>query len=286
MDRYAVIGNPVAHSLSPEIHHAFAKQTGERLRYEKLPAPADGFRETAESFFDAGGRGLNVTLPFKGDAFDWVQEAHGAAARSRAVNTIAIEDGGMAGYNTDGQGLIEDLLALGVGLKGRSLLVIGAGGAVRGVVPALLEAGAARVVIANRAVAKARALAARYPASVESAGLDRLRHTGADVQDGVAGRQGALDTRFDVVINGTSAGLEGQGALIDERIARNAVCYDMLYARDGSTPFCQWAARAGASAVADGLGMLVEQAGAAFAIWRGVRPDTRKILAELRHGCA
>ena len=286
MDRYAVIGNPVAHSLSPEIHHAFAKQTGERLRYEKLPAPADGFRETAESFFDAGGRGLNVTLPFKGDAFDWVQEAHGAAGESRAVNTIAIEDGGMAGYNTDGQGLIEDLLALGVGLEGRSLLVIGAGGAVRGVVPALLEAGAARVVIANRTVAKARALAARYPASVEGADLDRLRHIGADLQDGVAGRQGALDTGFDVVINGTSAGLEGQGALIDERIARNAVCYDMLYARDGRTPFCQWAARAGASAVADGLGMLVEQAGAAFAIWRGVRPDTRKVLAELRHGCA
>lgn len=268
MDRYAVIGNPVEHSLSPEIHHAFAEQTGERLHYDRLPAPAGGFRETAESFFDGGGRGLNVTLPFKGDAFDWVQEAHGAAGEARAVNTIALKGACRAGYNTDGEGLVEDLLALGVGLADRSLLVLGAGGAVRGIVPALLEADAARVVIANRTVAKAHELAARYPARVEGAALDRLT------------------PRFDVVVNGTSAGLAGQGALIDERIARGAVCYDMVYARDGRTPFCRWAMCAGASAVADGLGMLVEQAGAAFAIWRGVRPDTRKVLEELRHGCA
>ena len=264
MDRYAVIGNPVAHSLSPEIHHAFAEQTGQRLSYEKLPSAAEGFRETAESFFAAGGRGLNVTLPFKGNAFDWVQEARGAAAQARAVNTIALKDGRTAGYNTDGAGLVGDLRALGVDLAGRSLLVIGAGGAVQGVVGALVDAGAGRVVIANRTVSRARALAARYPAKVESAALD------------------TLTPGFDVVINGTSAGLEGQGALIEERMARQTVCYDMLYARDGETPFCKWARQAGASTVADGLGMLVEQAGAAFAIWRGVRPDTRRVLGDLR----
>ena len=267
MDRYAVIGNPVAHSLSPEIHRAFAEQTGQRLSYEKLTAPAGGFREAADSFFTTGGLGLNVTLPFKGDAFDWVSEARGAAARANAVNTIALEDGRTAGFNTDGEGLLGDLRALGVNVAGRSLLLIGAGGAVQGVLPALVDAGAGRVVVANRTVSRARALAARYPANVESAALD------------------GLAPGFDVVINGTSAGLKGQGALIDERVARDAVCYDMLYARDGSTPFCGWADRAGASAVADGLGMLVEQAGTAFAIWRGVRPDTRKVLEELRQGC-
>ena len=267
MDRYAVIGNPVAHSLSPEIHRAFAEQTGQRLSYEKLTAPAGGFREAADSFFATGGLGLNVTLPFKGNAFEWVHEARGAAARAKAVNTIALEDDRTAGFNTDGEGLVGDLRALGVNVAGRSLLLIGAGGAVQGVLPALVDAGAGRIVVANRTVSRARALAARYPANVESAALD------------------GLAPGFDVVINGTSAGLKGQGALIDERIARDAVCYDMLYARDGSTPFCGWADRAGASAVADGLGMLVEQAGTAFAIWRGVRPDTRKVLEELRQGC-
>ena len=268
MDRYAVIGNPVAHSLSPEIHQAFAEQTGQRLDYGILPAPAAGFQETAESFFAAGGRGLNVTLPFKGDAFDWMQETRGAAPGSEAVNTIALEEGRRVGYNTDGEGLVRDLRALGVRLAGLSVLVIGAGGAVRGILPAVVEARAARVVVANRTLAKARTLARRYPARVESAALDRLT------------------PGFHLVINGTSAGLGGQGALIDERVARDAVCYDLLYARDGRTPFCMWAARAGASTVADGLGMLVEQAGAAFDIWRGVRPDTRKVLRELRRGCA
>ena len=264
MDRYAVIGNPVAHSLSPEIHRAFAEQTGQRVAYGKLPAPANGFQKTAESFFTAGGLGLNVTLPFKGNAFDWVHEARGAAARAEAVNTIALDGGRTAGYNTDGEGLVGDLRARGVHLAGRSLLVIGAGGAVQGVLPALVDARAGRVVVANRTVSRARALAARYPANVEGVALD------------------ALTPGFDVVINGTSAGLEGQGALIDERVVRDAVCYDMLYSRDGRTPFCRWASGAGAASVADGLGMLVEQAGAAFAIWRGVRPDARKVFEELR----
>ena len=264
MDTYAVIGNPVAHSLSPEIHHAFGRQTGQLVRYETLPAPDGGFRAAAESFFDGGGRGLNVTLPFKGEAFEWVAVARGAAARSGAVNTINLEYGATAGYNTDGEGLVADLIALGIEVAGRRLLLIGAGGAVQGVVPALVAAGAARMVIANRTVARARALAAQCPEKLESASLSEL------------------EPGFDVVINGTSAGLQGQGALIDARVARGAACYDMLYARDGDTPFCRWAREAGAPLVADGLGMLVEQAGAAFAIWRGVRPDTREVLTRLR----
>ena len=264
MDRYAVIGDPVAHSLSPEIHRAFAEQTGQRLRYEKMRVPAGGLCRAAESFFAAGGSGLNVTLPLKTEAFDWVVIARGAAARAGAVNTIDLESGATAGHNTDGEGLVKDLQALGMDVAGRSLLILGAGGAAQGVVPALIDAQAARVVVANRTFARAQALAARYPGKVESAPLDELT------------------PGFDLVINGTSAGLQGQGALIDPRIVRGSVCYDMLYAVDGQTPFCRWASEAGASIVADGLGMLVEQAGAAFAIWRGVRPDTRKVLAALR----
>lgn len=263
-DRYAVIGNPVTHSLSPTIHSAFAKQTGQRLRYDKLSAPVRGFREAVEAFFAGGGRGLNVTLPFKGEAFAWVAVARGAAAGAEAVNTIALEGATTVGHNTDGEGLVGDLRALGVEPAGRRLLIIGAGGAVQGVVPALLDAGATRLVIANRTVARAEALASRYPEMVESAPLD------------------ALSPGFDVVINGTSAGLQGRGALVDAGIVRETLCYDMLYAPDGNTPFCRWARQAGAAAVSDGLGMLVEQAAAAFAIWRGVRPDSRAVLERLR----
>ncbi len=268
MDRYAVIGNPVAHSLSPEIHQIFATQTGERLCYEKLPAPQTGFREIAESFFAAGGLGLNVTLPFKVDAFDWVDETHGAALRAGSVNTIKLEDGNTHGFSTDGEGLVADLRALGIEVAGRDLLVLGAGGAVQAVLPSLIDAGARRLVVANRTAAKARALADRYPGPVESRPLE------------------ALAPGFDLVINGTAAGLQGTGALIDERIVRDLACYDMLYARDGDTPFCRWATAAGAATVADGLGMLVEQAGAAFAIWRGVHPETRAALKRLREPVA
>jgi len=260
------VGNPVAHSLSPQIHRAFAEQTGQRLRYGKLQAPQGGFGTFAEDFFAAAGAGLNVTLPFKGDAFRWVQVVRGAAKRAEAVNTISRERDAFAGYNTDGEGLVRDLRALDLALAGRRVLLIGAGGAAQGVVPALIDAGVAQLTIANRTLARAQRLAARYGANVRSAPL------------------AGLDAGFDLIVNATSAGLGGQGALIDESVATGTVCYDMLYDRDGATPFCLWANEAGAAAVSDGLGMLVEQAGAAFAIWRGVRPDTRKVLEELRHG--
>ncbi len=266
MDRYAVVGNPVSHSLSPEIHRAFAAKTGERLRYDKLLAPVDGFADSVGEFFERGGRGLNVTLPFKGEACRWVAEAQPAAARCGAVNTIALEDGKTLGFNTDGIGLVRDLEAQQVRISGRRLLLIGAGGAVSGVLDALIDANPASVHIANRTIAKAEALAERQGAAVAAASLD------------------SLDGRFDLIINGTSAGLTGEGGLIAPELAAGAQCYDLLYSRDAQTPFCRWAKDAGAAWVSDGLGMLVEQAAAAFAIWRGCAPSTRDLLRSLRPG--
>lgn len=264
MDRYAVVGNPVEHSLSPEIHRAFAERTGERLHYEKLLAPKGGFAATAAAFFKSGGKGLNVTLPFKRDACRWVDSAHPDAAQCSAVNTIALDKGRTRGFNTDGLGLIRDLEAQGVAISGRQLLVLGAGGAVRGILDALVEAGAAAIHIANRTPAKAAALAQGRAGRVSASSLGEVAGT------------------FDLVISGASAGLNGEGGLIAPQLARGAACYDLLYSRDGRTPFCQWAEDAGAAWVSDGLGMLVEQAAAAFAIWRGRQPETRSVLRALR----
>ena len=278
MDRYAVVGNPVGHSLSPEIHRAFAAETGQRLRYDKRLAPVDGFAKSAFQFFSQGGRGLNVTLPFKGEACRWVDEAQPAAARCGAVNTIALAGGRTLGFNTDGIGLVRDLEAQQVRISGRRLLVLGAGGAVSGILDALVAENPAAVRIANRTLAKAEALAERYDAKVAAASLDGL--------DG-------LDGRFELIINGTSvglsdtsAGLAGDGGLIAPSLVAGAQCYDLLYSRDGQTPFCRWAKQAGAAWVSDGLGMLVEQAAAAFAIWRGRTPSTRHLVQSLRSGTA
>ena len=275
MDRYAVVGNPVKHSLSPEIHQAFAAETGERLRYDKLLVPVDGFADQADEFFARGGCGLNVTLPFKGEACRWVAQAQPTAARCGAVNTIAIDDGETLGFNTDGIGLVRDLQAQAVGITGRRLWLIGAGGAVSGILDALVEANPSAVCIANRTLAKAEALAERHGATVSAAPLE------------------GLDGRFDLIINGTSVGvsdtsadLGGDGGLIAPRLAAGAQCYDLFYSRDGQTPFCRWAKRAGAVWVSDGLGMLVEQAAAAFAIWRGRTPSTRDLLRSLRSATA
>lgn len=266
MDRYAVIGQPIDQSLSPDIHQAFAAQTGERLCYGRLSAAADGFAAAAEAFFHAGGRGLNVTAPFKGDAYDWVKRADAQASSCTAVNTISLDAGETVGHNTDGLGLLRDLQVQRVPVAGQRLLIIGAGGAVRGILGALLDAGAAAVHIANRTPAKAQALAAARPGWVQASALEDI--------------QGS----YDLIINGASVGFAGQVVRIDPRLARDAACYDLFYSRDGQTPFCRWAARAGAAWVSDGLGMLVEQAAASFAIWRGRQPETRAVLRELRVG--
>ena len=264
IDRYAVIGNPVAHSVSPRIHGAFAAATGHSLRYEKILAQE--FAPAATAFFQAGGRGLNVTVPFKQDAYHWVDRVDDAAREARAVNVVMAGDDGYSGHNTDGIGLVRDLQEnLGVPLAHRRILVLGAGGAVRGVLGPMLRAGVGELTVANRTESKARALQRAFP--------DTNAVSLADVEEGC-----------DVVINGTSAGVAGQVPEVDPRAVRDAFCYDMFYVRSGATPFCAWSRRHGAAGVADGMGMLVEQAAETFLLWRGVRPSTAGIAESLGLG--
>jgi shikimate dehydrogenase len=270
-DRYAVIGNPVEHSLSPRIHAAFARATGQDLAYDRILAPLDGFRAAALAFRDGGGRGLNVTLPFKHEAWR-LAESHSDYARAAgAVNTLAFLDGRIAGHNTDGIGLARDLRDnLGCAVRGRSVLLMGAGGAVYGVMAALLGEEPRRVVVANRTVDKAEALVAHFSE------LHRLAADGVSASAYAALRGQA----FDLVINATSAGLgEGMPPLPRGVLASGALAYEMVYGRE--TAFMRFAAEGGAR-VADGLGMLVEQAAESFFIWRGVRPDTAPVIRALR----
>lgn len=259
-DRYAVIGNPIAHSLSPKIHRAFAVATGENVRYEALLA-ADFGRE-CDAFFENGGRGLNVTLPFKLDAFNWVDQVDASAQEARAVNTVVATEGYFKGHNTDGIGLLRDLCRnLGVDLEEKRVLVLGAGGAVRGVLGPLTRARPESLIIANRTIDKAKAV------SSEFYGVEHIP-------------LGALGVDYDVVINGTSIGLDVQSSfegLIDQSVIEGAFCYDMFYVLDGETPFCKWSREHGAAGVAGGLGMLIEQAAEAFLLWRGIRPPTNGI---------
>jgi shikimate dehydrogenase len=262
-DRYAVIGHPVAHSKSPWIHAQFARATGEDLEYGAIDAAPDGFVREVEKFRAAGGKGLNVTLPFKGEAFRYCAGTTARAAAAQAVNTLVLDRAQPFGDNTDGVGLVRDLTVnLGRSLAGAQVLLLGAGGAAQGVLAPLAQAGIAGLVIANRTPARAQALAARMPAAA-ACGFD-----------GLAGRA------FDLVINATAAGLEGElPPLPPALFTAGALAYDMVYGRD--TEFLAMARAAGAG-TADGLGMLVEQAAESFLLWRGVRPETRAVLAALR----
>lgn len=270
-DRYAVMGNPVGHSLSPTIHALFAEQTGQSLTYEAICPPREGFAEAVRGFQREGGRGLNVTLPFKGEAYELADTRTTRAQRAQAVNTLSCRaDYSLAGDNTDGAGLLRDLTGNhGVVLADAAVLVLGAGGAVRGVLGPLLEAGPLRVMIANRTAGRARELASAFAdlGAVEGIGLD------------------ALDGRsFDVVVNGTSTGLTGEPpALPDDLLRRGAICYDMVYG-EAAAAFLDWARRQGARLATDGLGMLVEQAAESFRVWRGVHPDTAAVIEALRRG--
>lgn len=268
MDRYAVVGNPVAHSKSPEIHARFAEQTGQALTYERLLAPLDGFAETIARFRAEGGRGLNVTVPFKQQAWQVADRRSERAQRAGAVNTLAFDAQGMFGDNTDGAGLVRDLsVNHRANLRERRVLVLGAGGAVRGILPSLLAERPGRVVIANRTVAKALRLARDFR------NLGELAATGFDA---LAGK------RFDIVLNATSAGIEDKmPPLPDDLLAPRALCYDLFYA-DQPTPFVRWAQEHDAAQALDGLGMLVEQAAESFHLWRGVRPDTGPVIRGLR----
>jgi len=271
-DRYAVVGNPIAHSRSPRIHALFAEQTGEDIRYEALLAPKDDFAGTVRAFREAGGRGLNVTVPFKQEAWLMATVRGEAAERAGAVNTLSFLDNDLIrGDNTDGIGLLRDLNRNhGVDLGGRRVLVLGAGGAVRGILQPLLAAGPATVVIANRTADRAVALAADF------ADLGAITGGGLDALDALPG--------FDVIINGTAAGLTGEVPPIPARaLVPGGVCYDMVY-DDKPTAFVEWGLARGAGLALDGLGMLVEQAAESFYIWRGQRPDTAPVIASLRQG--
>ncbi len=267
-DAYAVIGNPIAHSKSPRIHTLFAEQTDQGLTYTALLVEPGGFDQAVGNFHANGGKGLNVTVPFKQDAWRLVDERSRRAERAGAVNTIAIgSDGRLLGDNTDGVGLVGDLRRLGIPLGGHRVLILGAGGAVRGVLEPVLGEGPAELVIANRTVSRAEELAAAFAdlGAVTGCGFDEL-----------SGR------RFDVVINGTAASLQGEVPPLPEDIlAEGAACYDMMYAAK-PTAFVQWARDHQAAQAHDGLGMLVGQAAESFFIWRHIRPETGPVIETLR----
>ncbi len=271
MDRYAVIGNPISHSKSPFIHAVFARQTGQAMQYEALMPPLHAFRETVERFRTDGGRGLNVTVPFKLEAFSLARHRTPRAEAAGAVNTLLFDDRGICGDNTDGAGLVRDLThRLGCRLDGARILLLGAGGAARGAVLPLLEMRPDSLVIANRTHAKADALVAGFCAQTQATRLSASTFAGLD------------GCRFDLVINATSASLAGQAPDVPRNLyAENALAYDMMYG-PAETAFLRAARGDGASRLADGLGMLVEQAAESFLLWRGVRPETDAVLAALK----
>ena len=267
-DRYAVIGNPIGHSKSPLIHTSFAQATGQDLSYVALEAPLGGFSARIDAFRREGGRGLNVTVPFKLDAFAYATDASARARQAGAVNALKFEAERVFAENFDGLGLVNDIQRnLGFSLKGRRVLLVGAGGAARGALAPLLEAGAAGVVVANRTAEKVQALAHQFSAVGEVRAV-----VVADL---------ARERPFDLVINATSAGLTGQAPEIPAAsFAAEGLAYEMVYGK-GLTPFLKAAKAAGVKRLADGVGMLVEQAAEAFAWWRGVRPDTAAAIAKL-----
>ena len=271
-DLYAVFGNPIAHSKSPLIHRWFAEQTGQNLRYEAILAPQDAFHKTAEAFFDQGGLGANVTLPFKLDALVFADKLSPRARRAGAVNTLQKgKNAEIYGDNTDGVGLVRDLTDnLGLSLQGKRLLLVGAGGAARGVIEPLMQAGVGQLQIANRTSEKARQLVKIFHGVESQTGLMAVEP------------KSLSGNRFDLVINATSASLTGQlPPLPSGLFAPGALAYDMMYAAQ-PTSFMRWAQEAGAARVSDGLGMLVEQAAEAFYLWRQVRPETSHLLQNLR----
>lgn len=273
-DRYCVIGNPIAQSRSPDIQARFAEQLGEPIDYTRRLAPIDGFEASVRAFFAEGGQGMNVTAPFKVEAARLADRASLRVVRAGAANCLRLRDGQLEAENFDGVGLVRDLANnLGVKLAGSRVLMLGAGGAARGAVDPLLEAGVAELVIANRTRSRAEALAEAFAsfagAVVRGVALDE-----------VMSMSSSADGAFDVVIDATSAALGGDAVRLPPgAFAAQALAYAMAYGK-GLTPFLASAAEAGAQ-VADGLGMLVEQAAESYAWWRGRRPETRAVLAEL-----
>ncbi len=269
IDHYAVFGNPIAHSKSPQIHTLFAKQTKQNIQYTAELAEPGQFDSAVKSFINIGGKGLNITVPFKEDAWRYATKLSERAQRAGAVNTLKVEfDGRLSGDTTDGTGLVCDLVTNHrIQIKNKDILIIGAGGAVRGVIEALLAEQPASLLVANRTKQKATQLADIFSdlGTINGCGLDEIN-----------------ERDFDIVINGTSASLKGDLPALPDSIFRGNSCsYDMMYAPQ-ATPFMQWSKENGASQVFDGLGMLVEQAAEAFFIWRGVRPETATVIQTIR----
>jgi len=266
MDRYVVIGNPIAHSLSPDIHAVFAREMGERISYERMLVPPGEFAAHANRFFKEGGLGANVTLPFKVDAFQFASRPSKRARLAGAANFLAVKDDAIVADNTDGAGLVEDLTRnLGFDISGARILLLGAGGAARGVIGPLLALEPSLLVIANRTLERATELARKFRSrgAVKACGLDDLPWDST------------------LVINATSSSTKGEPlALPDALLHRDVLAYDMAYGA-GAKAFVERARAAGARA-ADGLGMLVEQAAESYFLWRGRRPETAPVIAELR----
>jgi shikimate dehydrogenase len=263
-DKYAVIGNPIAHSKSPMIHAAFAEQTNQEISYEKILAPLDDFGAKVRELIAQGYKGANVTVPFKFEAYKLCDDLDPSAINAQAVNTLIFEGNRIVGHNTDGIGLCRDIEQnLGFELKGKNILILGAGGAAYGALNALVGEGAAHIMIANRTLEKALVLV-----------------TG--IQDCDAKRFDDLDRPYDIIINATSTGLTGEALPLPNVIFKieNCLAYDMMYGRE--TRFMKQARENGAQ-VADGLGMLVEQAAVAFELWRNAPPETQSVIQKIRN---
>ena len=266
MDIYGVIGNPISHSRSPKIHHLFAEQLGHQITYTKIESTVETFKQTVESFFTKGGKGLNITLPFKEAAFALSDSCGQSAENCRAVNTLSFsEDGRIYGESTDGLGLLKDLENNGVYLQGKEVLMLGSGGAARSVIPSLHQQEVAGLTLCNRTNEKAIQMRE-----------DFIHLRGINVLDGPS-----LKNDYDIVINATSANLSNEAPEINPNVFDGSVCYDMGYTY-GDTFFLNWAKRFNPSVCLQGWGMLVEQAAESFYIWRGVRPDTEEIILRLQ----
>jgi shikimate dehydrogenase len=266
-DRYALVGHPVDHSRSPLIHTVFARQTRQRLTYELIDAEPAAFETAVRGFGAAGGKGLNVTVPHKQAAFALCTKVSEAATAAGAVNTISIAEDGLHGYNTDGIGLVRDLtINLRRALQGKRVVVLGAGGAARGIIGPLLNEKPEELVVANRSKDRADDVAAKFADTVVVArAFEELAYL----------------RPFDFVINATSAGLKGEAPPFPPGlVGPRSFCYDLVYGST-DTPFVTWAKTHGADRAVHGWGMLVEQAAESFAIWRGVRPDTRALLKQI-----
>lgn len=272
VDQYAVVGDPIAHSKSPLIHAAFAEQTGQQLEYGRIQVPAGQLSAAVAAFRRRGGKGLNVTVPLKEEAYQLVTEHSPRAQLAGAVNTLLLQpDGGIHGDNTDGPGLVRDLLDNHhIALRGKRLLLVGAGGAARGVIGPLLDQAPQALFIVNRTAARAEQLAAHFrdysDTPIQAGGFDALP-----------------DQAFDLVINATAASLAGEAPPLPESVlAADATAYDLMYATE-PTPFLRWASALTSGPCVDGLGMLVEQAAESFYLWRGQRPDTGPVIGSLHN---